>query len=278
MGTVAKIEESQTAVASYERGLLDVIARAASDPTVDMDKMERLLAMQERVQERNAEIAFSEAFAAMQPELPTIKKNGVIAHNGKAISDFAEWSDINKAISPILAKHGFSLSFKPSMDDGKPGVTAILRHASGHKDEATLPLPLDASGAKNAVQAVGSSLTYGKRYAAVLILNITVEGDDDDGSAAAPKSVVQAPRDKPFPIGPARNKTDCKDMARRLGLELQEIGDGDQLVPWLALNDQAFKQIEEADDQGFLKDWWHGNRDYRGLGMLISDAKRKFGV
>src|SRR6478609_613152 len=106
MGNVAKIEPQAGEVATIAGGLLEVISRAARDPSVDMDKMERLLAMQERVQQRDAEIMFSEALAEMQPQLPVIKKNGVIEHKGVKISDFAEWSDINRAISPILSANG----------------------------------------------------------------------------------------------------------------------------------------------------------------------------
>lgn len=276
MTQLAKVEKTGEVV-SVESSLLEVIAKAARDPAVDMDKMERLLAMQERVQTRGAEIAFSQALSAMQPLLPTIKKNGQIAHGGKIISDFAEWSDINRAISPVLSAHGFSLSFKPS-NDGKPSVTAILRHEGGHKDDCTLELPLDTSGAKNAVQAVGSSLTYGKRYAAVLLLNLTVEGEDDDGASAAPKTIVPAPRDKPFPLGPGKNKTDLKNQIHKAWLEIDECGDADQLVPLLAVYDQLFKQLETADDEGLLRGWYHGEGDNPGLKRRIEQRKQELGL
>lgn len=278
MTQVAKIEQQSAEVVSVESSLLDVIAKAARDPAVDMDKMERLFAMHERMQTRQAEVSFSDAMARMQPELPTIKKNGAIMHGEKKISDFAEWPDINKAISPILSAHGFSLSFKPSNNNKQPSVTAVLRHREGHKEEATLELPLDTSGAKNAVQAVGSSLTYGKRYAAVLILNITVEGEDDDGSAAAPKTIVQAPRDRAFPLGPAKNKTDLKNKIHAAWMEIDECGDADQFVPLLAVHDQLFKQLEAADDEGHLRGWYHGAGDNPGLKNRIRDRKLELGV
>lgn len=278
MNSVAKAQEQTSEVASIEGGILAVIANACRDPSVDVEKMERLLAMQERVQVRNAEIAFSQAMASMQPQLPVIKKNGQIVHKGQVISEFAEWPDIKKAISPVLEQHGFSLSFKPGNADTKPCVTAVLRHCEGHKEEATLELPLDTSGAKNAVQAVGSSLTYGKRYAAVLLLDILVEGEDDDGAQAAPKNIVQAPRDRPFPLGPARNKSDLKSQIHKAWLEIDECADADQLVPLLATYDQLFIQLETADDEGVLKGWWHGQGDNPGLKNRIRDRKLELGV
>lgn len=231
MGSVAKVEPAE--VVSVEASLLEVIAKAARDPSVDMDKMERLLAMQERVQARGAEIAFASAMAEMQPNLPIIKKNGQIVHKGQIISEFAEWADISKVIKPITSSYGFSLTFRPVDRQDEVAVMAVLKHKAGHTETATVGVPLDTSGAKNAPQSVGSSLSYAKRYAGTLILDLVTEGDDDDGASAAPKNVVTQAVDRPFPLGPAKNKTECKEIARRLGLELQEIGDGDQLVPGL---------------------------------------------
>jgi len=46
---------------------------------------------------------------------------------------------------------------------------------------------VDTSGSKNGVQAVASSVSYGKRYTAGLLLNITTTGEDDDGNGPAAK-------------------------------------------------------------------------------------------
>ncbi len=270
------ITKSQPAgeVAEYGASLVEVIARAARDPSVDIDKMERLIVMQERVEARNAEVAFAADFATMQPNLPAIGMNGQIVHNGKVISEFSDWPNINKAVAPVLAEHGFSLSFKPDKVDGQVAVTAILRHRLGHRDTATLPLPTDTSGAKNQVQAVGSTLTYGKRYCGVLILNLTIEGEDDDGSAAAPKIQHQAPRDQPFPQGPAKNKTDLKTKGREFWRDVEACGDLDTLEPLLSDNRALVEQIKDA-----LPDWWTGGRDrdgnsFEGLDHVIQRVRR----
>jgi hypothetical protein len=54
-------------------------------------------------------------------------------------------------------------------------------------------LPHDSTGSKNAVQAVGSSTSYGKRYTACALLNITSRGEDDDGETAAKKPEEEKP-------------------------------------------------------------------------------------
>lgn len=174
-----------------------VISRAASDPSVDIDKLERLMAMHERITAASAKAAYDAALAEMQSELPIIQRRGTItirekdSSTGKRTgevqqsSSYALWEDINEAIKPTLTKHGFSLWFRTGLaDDGRVQVTGILGHRDGHREETTMTLQHDSSGSKNAVQAVGSSTSYGKRYTAAALLNLTSRGEDDDGKAA----------------------------------------------------------------------------------------------
>lgn len=171
--------------ASETTAIISMIERAARDPSVDIDKMERLMLMQERAFERSAKAAYSAALAVMQPELPSVKERGGIKdRNGKVQSTYALWEDINDAIKPVLAKHGFAISFRVSHPEGAIAVTGVLSHEHGHSEETTIRLPHDGSGSKNAVQAVGSSVSYGKRYTASALLNLTSHGEDDDGKAS----------------------------------------------------------------------------------------------
>lgn len=185
----------ETQVADYGTGLIEVISRAARDPSVDIDKMERLIAMQERVQDRQAVIAFNSALAALQPTLPVIcERGGIKDRAGNVQSTYALWEDVNEAIRPLLAVNGFALRFRVERSADQISVTGILSHREGHSEQTTLDLPTDSSGSKNAVQAVGSSTSYGKRYTAFALLNITSTGEDDDGRAASqehPISVKQ---------------------------------------------------------------------------------------
>jgi len=185
MNAVTKVEESPLA-APDANAIVSMIERAALDPRVDMDKMERLLAMQERIFDRNARMAYASALAVMQPKMPVITERGGIKNrDGEVQSRYAKWEDINDAIKPLLAEHGFALSFRTGTTiEGKITVTGILSHREGHQEETTISLPHDSSGSKNAVQAVGSSTSYGKRYTATALLNITSRGEDDDGKAA----------------------------------------------------------------------------------------------
>jgi hypothetical protein len=182
MNAVVRREPTPTEVSAQQNeaaNMLAVIARAAADPACDLDKMERLMAMHERMQNRQAQAEFADALASLQSELPSIGERGDAAGRYK----FALWEDINQAIKPILQRHGFSLSFRTDTSTGIT-VTGVLSHRNGHREETSITLPADASGNKNAVQAVASSVSYGKRYTAGALLNLTSHGEDDDAFAA----------------------------------------------------------------------------------------------
>jgi len=193
--------------ASDSASLIAVISRAASDPNVDIDKMERLMQMHERLTERAAKAAYFAALAEMQPELPVIERNGNIvihkkdapktAENVIQSTSYALWEDINEAVRPLLAKHGFALSFRVKKDADRVEVTGVLSHREGHFEETTLSLPMDTTGSKNNVQAIGSSTSYGKRYTAMALLNITTRGEDDDGKRGGdPGTITDEQRDE----------------------------------------------------------------------------------
>lgn len=182
MNALAK-QESGSAVMEGST-LLQVISRAAADPQTDVEKMERLMRMYERIESKRAEASFASDLAEMQDDLPSIGERG----NAAGRYTYALWEDINAAIKPVLKRYGFALSFRTDFADGI-AVTGVLTHKGGHKVETTIKLPADASGNKNAVQAVASSVSYGKRYTAGALLNLTSHGEDDDAYRAVEPTI-----------------------------------------------------------------------------------------
>ncbi|HBO6773235.1 TPA: ERF family protein [Pseudomonas aeruginosa] len=182
--------DSNTPIAIQESAtVLQVIQKAASDPSCDIEKLERLMAMHERMQAKQAEQQYAEAMAAMQQELPAIGERG----NAAGRYTYALWEDINEKLKPILAKHGFSISFRMPRCDKGIEVEGVLTHRAGHSERTTIVLPADTSGNKNAVQAVASSVSYGKRYTAGALLNFTTHGEDDDAfTTAEPVLITEA--------------------------------------------------------------------------------------
>ena len=76
------------------------------------------------------------------------------------------------------------LSFRHNIDNKENGieVTCIIAHESGHSEQTSVLAPPDKSGSKNDIQAIGSSITYLKRYTLESICGIVTTDDDNDGN------------------------------------------------------------------------------------------------
>ncbi len=164
------------------QSIMAVIARAAADPRVDVTKMQALLDMQLKIEARQAEVEFNAALARLMPKLPRIQKDGTIFNkDGKTIrSRYARYEDIDLVVRPLLAEEGFSISF--NTDDSVPGklrVTGTLSHRMGHSRPTTIPLPIEGQFMSGA-QAVGSTVSFGKRYCVIDLLNLITVGEDND--------------------------------------------------------------------------------------------------
>ena len=159
--------------------MASVIAQAARDPNVPVEKLEKLYELQKRVRDDAAERAYLEAIANLQADLPTVARKGK-SHNGM----YARFEDIIDAVRPKLVAQGFSLTFRTHQTDKAITITGVLGHRDGHKETTSVVLPPDTSGSKNVVQSWGSSTSYGKRYVALSLLGIATENEDDDGNKA----------------------------------------------------------------------------------------------
>lgn len=183
------------AVSDQEPGnLLHAIVTLAKDSAVDVAKLDALLKMQERLEGRDAEREFTAAFVRLSAKMPRVKKNGTISlGTNKGSIPFAKWEDMDKIIRPLLNEEGFALSFDsaPRPGDGGGLVVTGRLERGGHARTASIPLPLDTGPGRNNLQAMGSTLSYGKRYCAEMLLNIVREGDDDDGKRGGAQFITQ---------------------------------------------------------------------------------------
>jgi hypothetical protein len=168
------------------QSMIDVIARAASDPNTDVAKMERLYAVLKEEQSRIAVQKFNQAMKEVQSEIPSITKDG---KNPSTNSRYLQLETLTKVAKPIYAKHGFSLVFSEgqSHNPSKIRVLCNVKHDGGHSEIHWLDLSPDDTGAKgNAsktkIHGEGSTFSYGQRYLTKLILNVTIANEDDDGN------------------------------------------------------------------------------------------------
>lgn len=189
MNAVATKIEEGAAIADFGASLLDVISRAARDPAVDIDKMERLIAMQERIQARDAELSFNRAMVSAQAEMRPIAAN---ASNPQTKSRYATYDKLDRVLRPIYTQHGFSLSFDEG-ESSKPDhvrVVCYVSHSDGHTRTYHRDMPADGKGAKGGdvmtkTHAAGAAGSYGARYLLKGIFNVSVGEEDDDGNGAS---------------------------------------------------------------------------------------------
>ena len=164
---------------TQENQFVAVIEKAVMNPDVDVQKMQQLLDVQERIMNKNAETAFNQAMAELQPMLPQITRDRK-GHNSK----YASYEAIDKQIRDKYTSCGFSISFNSRIDNGKTIYTATLSHKDGHSTFAEIALDADTSGNKNSIQAIGSTTSYARRYLLGMLFNLVFTDEDDDGQAA----------------------------------------------------------------------------------------------
>ena len=170
---------------------LMTIQTAASDPAVDMDKMERLYTIYKDVRANEAKQAYNAAMVEVQKEIPAIEKRHF---NKQTNSLYAKQEDILREIKPIWTKHGFSLSFYPgdNAPDGYVIVSCDVSHIGGDVRKFSYPCPIVNAGIKGTVNmtdthARASAITYGERYLTGMIFSLETFVKDDDGNAAGAK-------------------------------------------------------------------------------------------
>jgi hypothetical protein len=163
------------ATVTESAAILSLIERMATNPEISPERVERFIAMHDGMEAKRAKLAFSNAIAqakAKIAETPIIKN--ATGHNSKRYADFSAYA---KVVDPVLASFGLTYRFRTIQSD-KISVTCILT-GHGHEEENTLAGPADSSGSKNAIQAIGSTLTYLQRYTLVQALGLAASNDDD---------------------------------------------------------------------------------------------------
>lgn len=172
--------------------LVAMIGAAAQSKDVDPAKLGQLLDFKERIEARDAKALYTASMAQMSRVLPRITKDGKIDLGGRGSAiKFATWEHVDAVLRPILAEHGFSLSFPTRVENGQLIMACVVSHVGGHSEQSEAPVMPDAGPGRNQTQAIGSGRSYTKRYLTLDMLNIVTVGQDDHGKAAGFITVEQ---------------------------------------------------------------------------------------
>ena len=140
----------------------------------------------------------AKALAKFHTNLPDVAKGST---NPAFKSKYADLADIVKVVLPKLAAVGLTWIARPTFTKHGFVLAYELRHESGESVTGRWPLP-DPSSVNQ--QALGSAVTYAKRYALSAVTGIAPDGDDDGNAASAAGASRQTP---------AQRRVEAKDNA-----------------------------------------------------------------
>lgn len=190
-----------------------------------VDQIDKLIELVKFHDQREALKKFNAAFTEAQAEFPEIPKTKK-SHN----SMYAPLDVEVRILRPVLVKHG--LSFRHEVienNDKSVTVKCILAHRAGHCESATLTGPADTSGSKNNIQAIGSSVTYLKRYTLEAVTGL-VTTDDDDGNKGNLKCITE-------------------EQVANIEALIEEVGaNKNKFMKWLKITDLSEIRSQAYDD------------------------------
>lgn len=166
----------------------------------DLDRLERLMAMERQWRADKARDAFRADFAAFRGENIIIPKTRYVDRGKAGSFNQAEYDEVCRRLSPALSAHGFSFRHdmkfgsRKWMTDGVESdipwvtVTCYLEHREGHAEILTMDGPPGELSANTPVQNMQVTASYLKRQSLLAITGTATGGEDDEGAMRRGKS------------------------------------------------------------------------------------------
>ena len=188
--------------------LMDIIQRVGGTESLDVAKLEHLLAVKERWDAEEARKEYVAAMTRFRATAPALYKTDLVSHRGGTYH-YLNLGQVAPVVAAALAHHDLSYGWSTDqLGDGRIRVTCSLTHVAGHCEQVSLMAMPDDTGAKNSIQQVGSTVTYLQRYTLMAITGLAAQDMDTDGRTEAPARATA-------PAGPQEpNKAQRKDYGR----------------------------------------------------------------
>lgn len=233
---VAQVAIERVAVTPME------LIQVAMNQNADVDKLEKLMELQLRWEANEAKKAYVAAMNAFKAAPPEIVKNKKVEF-GNTTYNHATLDHVCDKITGALSKQGISHRWRTNQSDGVVSVTCILTHFLGHSEETTLSGCPDTSGSKNAIQAIGSTVTYLERYTLFAATGLAAANSDNDGQGAPAWDKLQEFLDA---ISTAPNIEVLGQTFRGAFREATNAGNTQALRALVQAKDARKKVLEEA--------------------------------
>ena len=178
------------------------LLRIAVDKGADLDRLEKLMDLQQRYEADQARKAFADDMARFKAKPLQIVKDKTVSYKskdgGKTEYDHATIGNVVDVIVPALAEFGFSHRWDLEQREGQVIVTCVITHRLGHSQKTTLMAAPDASGGKNGIQSVISAKTYLERHTLLAATGAATRDQlDDDGAQAEMRQMAAEMRPRP---------------------------------------------------------------------------------
>lgn len=223
------------------------IIQGAIDKGISAEELGKLLDFSERYHAEEARKAYSVAMCECQEAMPVVV---VDAENEQTNSWYAKLESVIKIIKPVYTAHGFSLSYGELFDGVKDGYCRVfcdVRHKAGHTKQHVVELGIDTAGIKGtanktAVHGKGSTLSYARRYLPLLVFNVAIAGEDNDGNGQIER--ISAQQVGEINAGLAQ----CREVSSQAGHEAYFK----KFLEWLQVS--SITEIPAADFQKAVQD------------------------
>lgn len=168
------------------------LLQIAVEKGADVEKLEKLMELQERWDANEARKAFFTAMAAFQGDAPAIDRGkSVKDRNGRIMYSYAPLEAVLDAIRPAERAHGFMHSWnQEDLDGGGVRILCKISHTSGHTETSSVTIPPTTGMNTNAAQDRGIIVTYGQRRSLLNAYGLATGGEDRDGADPEPSTVT----------------------------------------------------------------------------------------
>lgn len=241
----ATVESEQEALIPVKATPMELL-RVAMNQGADLDKLTKLMDLQERWERSEAQKAFVVALNAFKADPPVITKNKAVAFGNTRYSH-ATLDHVCDAVIKGLSRHGICHRWKVAQDAEWITVTCLLTHCLGHSEETTLKGCPDNSGSKNSIQAIASTVTYLQRYTLLAATGLAAGGTDDDGrggAAAAAKISTDTVREQCEWIANAKDLSELFALYSNAYKQAAQVGDKSAMDAYIKAKDARKRELQ----------------------------------
>ena len=155
----------------------------------DLDKVEKMMELQERFENNEARKAYHVAMTAFKANPPSINNDAHVNYKSAKTGQVTDYKhatlfNVMEKINKSLSEHGLSAAWVTEQPEKGISVTCKITHILGHSESTTLKSDADLSGGKNNIQAIGSTVKYLQRYTVLSLTGLATADMDDDGTGA----------------------------------------------------------------------------------------------